>query len=49
MEEICRAILEELRTQGLTDAASDFLVDQAFAVAAPIRDPQLKDLDVSIG
>lgn len=48
-EKICLAILGELQIQGLTDSASDFLVDQAFAVAAPIEDPQLKGLDITIG
>ncbi len=49
VEEICLAVLRELQLQGLTDSDSDFLVDQAFAVAAGIRDEQLAGLDITIG
>ena len=48
-EEICRIILAELQAQELTEETDDFLVTQAFAVAAGIKDPRLAELDVSIG
>lgn len=48
-EEICLEILKELCRQELTASPSDFLVDQAFAVAEGIEDPRLAALDISVG
>jgi hypothetical protein len=49
VESICAMLLPQLRLQGLSDTDGDFMVDQAFSVAAGIEDPQLAALDVSIG
>ncbi len=49
VEEICGEVFRELRRQALTASASDFLVDQAFAVAEGIEDGQLRGLDISVG
>ena len=48
-ERICVCVAAELRRQGLSQEADDFLVNQAFAVQSGIADPQLRALDVSIG
>ncbi len=48
-EKICLEVLKELYRQELTISPSDFLVDQAFAVASGIEDPTLAALDISVG
>ncbi len=48
-ERICLDVLKELYRQELTASPSDFLVDQAFAVASGIEDPGLAALDISVG
>lgn len=42
MEGIARALIDEIRRQGLSDSPSDFLLDHAPQVHARISDPQLR-------
>jgi hypothetical protein len=46
MEEMCQFVIGELRRQGLSDAASDFLLDHGPVVWNHIQDPQLRAGDV---
>lgn len=48
MEEICAHLVDALRSQGLSDAASDALVEHGPAVQRAIRDPELRRMDVWI-
>jgi hypothetical protein len=41
-EEACSAIIRELRSQALSDSASDFLLDHAHSVHSRIADPGLR-------
>ena len=43
VEEACAVIIRELRSQGLTDASGDFLLDQADSVHNRISDPGLRE------
>lgn len=42
VEAACAAIIRELRSQGLTDSSSDFLLDHAHSVHSRIRDEELR-------
>ena len=44
METICRHVIGELRRQGLTDSASDFLLDHGPLVQSKIQDPAIKNM-----
>ncbi|GAB6907657.1 conserved hypothetical protein [Desulfosarcina cetonica] len=46
VERICGWIIEELRTQGLSDSDSDFLLDHGPIVQSRIRDPRIRELTV---
>jgi hypothetical protein len=46
MEEVCRAVIGELRRQGLSDSGSDFLLDHGPVVRDKIQDQGLRDIDV---
>lgn len=49
IEEICRAIIDELRIQNLSDSTSDFLLDHGPGVQSKIRDTDLKQKNVWVG
>ncbi len=46
MEETCRHVRGELRRQGLSDCASDFLLDHGPKVQSQIKDPQIRGINV---
>ncbi len=46
IEEICAALIKELRHQGLTDSRSDFLLDHGPEVQRRISDPDLRRRNV---
>ena len=46
IETICAALIEALRTQGLSDTTSTFLLDHGPRVHAGIQDPALRKLDI---
>jgi hypothetical protein len=48
IEKICQLIIEELRTQGLTDSCSDFLQDHGPLVQMRIKDSRIKAMNVWI-
>lgn len=49
IERVSAAVIGELRAQGLTDGAWDFLEPHAYAVMARIRDPEIAALHVMEG
>lgn len=49
IEEISRALIRELWTQGLSQSNSDFLQDQAFEIAGHIQDPVLRSRHIMEG
>ncbi|EFK09366.1 conserved hypothetical protein [delta proteobacterium NaphS2] len=49
IEEICVAIIEEFRREGLTELRSDFLLDHGPVIHDKITDEQLRKRDVWIG
>jgi hypothetical protein len=46
MEEACSLIIDELRREGLSDSASDFLLDHGPLIQAKIQDPEMRSQDV---
>ena len=46
MEEICQLVIRELQRQGLSDTASDFLLDHGPIVQSHIQDPQIRASDI---
>ncbi len=46
IEEICAAIIAELRRDGLSDSPSDFLLEHGPCVQAKIHDPELRNMNV---
>jgi len=46
IEEACRLVIAELKRQGLSDAAGDFLLDHGPRVQAGIQDDRLRAMDV---
>ena len=48
VEETCALIVGELRCEGLSDSASDFLLEHGPAVQGKIEDPEIRGLDVWI-
>ena len=49
IEEVCAALIDELRRQGLTESTSDFLLDHGPVIQQKIRDPQLRARNVWVG
>ena len=48
IEEASQYIIEELRKEGISDSASDFLLDHGPAIQSQIQDPQIKSLNIWI-
>jgi len=48
-EEICVAVIEELRREGLTGLSSDFLLDHGPVIHDKIKDSRLRKRDVWVG
>jgi hypothetical protein len=48
-EDICVKIISELRSQGLSDAKSSFLLDHGPQIQSKIKDKQLKERNVWVG
>ena len=48
VEEISALIITDLTSEGLSDSASDFLLDHAYAVQARIENQALRSLPVTM-
>lgn len=49
IEEICTLIIQEFKTRGLSDAASDFLLDHGPVIQSRIKDTNLRERNVWVG
>ena len=49
VENVAGAAIRELRLQGLTDAAGDYLEPHAYSIMSRIEDPELRGLHVMEG
>ena len=49
IEDICAAVIGQLRAQGLTDGGWDYLEPHAYEIMRRIRDPQIAALHVMEG
>ncbi len=49
VENICISIIDELRSQGLSDAKSNFLLDHGPQIQSKIKDKQLRERNVWVG
>ena len=48
MEEVCAALLAEMRRQGYTAGQSDFLMDHLPEIMGNIKSPEIGDRGVSL-
>ncbi|MDY6935293.1 MAG: DUF4037 domain-containing protein [Spirochaetota bacterium] len=49
VEEICSAIIEQLKNEELTDSSSNYLLDHGPIIQSKIRDPQMRERNVWVG